>query len=447
MSQRISKRTDLLIKNGAIIPDPLSVFIDPAVKPEKIWPGTVIHPFCRVSGAKTSIGPGCVLGAETPLTIDNCQLGAGVKLAGGYCSGAVFMEGSSMGSCAHVRPGTILEECASAAHAVGLKQTVLFPYVILGSLINFCDCLMAGGTSRKNHSEVGSSYVHFNYTPHRDKATPSLIGDVPRGVFLDQPPVFLGGQGGLVGPARVAFGAIIPAGVVQRKDVMKAGLVDNPEQPGAYSALAIKVVGRDSLSRRSNRSDTAVRPYPAKATQFSPGAYRSIARIIRNNLAYIGNIHALAAWYRNVRALFMSGKKFQAACLAGTLEQIEAILRERIKRLEEIAEKMPESIALNTGAGNAALPYLRQQKDFAARWPEMKDELSKFSRLEGDAAKRDSFLAVITKEKNKSYLETIPALDDRVKANACAWLQSIVDRAAGIWESESMEEAKAQSGR
>ena len=30
---------------------------------------------------------------------------------------------------------------------------------------------MAGGTSRKDHSEVGSSYIHFNFTPDGDKTT------------------------------------------------------------------------------------------------------------------------------------------------------------------------------------------------------------------------------------------------------------------------------------
>jgi bifunctional UDP-N-acetylglucosamine pyrophosphorylase/glucosamine-1-phosphate N-acetyltransferase len=105
-----------------------------------------------------------------------------------------------------VRAGTIFEEQASIAHTVGLKQTILFPFVTLGSLINFCDCFMAGGTSRENHSEVGSSYIHFNYTPNQDKATASLIGDVPHGVMLNQNPIFLGGQGGWWGLAALPTG-------------------------------------------------------------------------------------------------------------------------------------------------------------------------------------------------------------------------------------------------
>ncbi len=116
-----------------------------------------------------------------------------------------------MASGAQVREGCILEEEANASHTVGLKQTILFPFVTLGSLINFCDCFMAGGTSRKNHSEVGSSYIHFNYTPNQDKATASLIGDVPKGVMINQAPIFLGGQGGLVGPSRIGYGTVIAA--------------------------------------------------------------------------------------------------------------------------------------------------------------------------------------------------------------------------------------------
>ena len=102
-----------------------------------------------------------------------------------------------MGSGAHVRAGCILEEQASGAHTVGLKHTILFPFVTLGSLVNFCDCLMSGGTDRKNHSEVGSSYIHFNYTPQPGQGhPPPLVGDVPHGVMLNQAPIFLGGAGG-----------------------------------------------------------------------------------------------------------------------------------------------------------------------------------------------------------------------------------------------------------
>jgi UDP-N-acetylglucosamine/UDP-N-acetylgalactosamine diphosphorylase len=131
-----------LIEQGVQIAVPSSVQIDADVDPARIAAGVVIHPGCRIRGAKTAIGPGCELGRETPLTLEDCVLGADVQLDGGFCAGSVFLDGSSVGSGAHVRPGCLLEEQASGAHTVGFKQTLLMSFVTAGSLINFCDALM-----------------------------------------------------------------------------------------------------------------------------------------------------------------------------------------------------------------------------------------------------------------------------------------------------------------
>ena len=128
-----------------------------------------MYPGCRIYGTDTLILAGARIGYEAPATIDNCYIGPRVCLHGGFFTGAVFLEDAHCGSGAHVRAGTILEEGARCAHTVGLKQAILFPWVTLGSLINFCDIFMAGGTSAINHSEVGSAYIHFNYTPNQDK--------------------------------------------------------------------------------------------------------------------------------------------------------------------------------------------------------------------------------------------------------------------------------------
>ncbi|MDA3897307.1 MAG: protein GlmU, partial [Desulfobacteraceae bacterium] len=211
-----------LIDKGVTIPNPESIEIGKEVNPERIsGQGVILHSGCKIFGEKTLILKGATVGYEAPVTIENCQIGPDVKLNGGFFKESVFLKQSSIGSGAQVREGTIFEEYASAAHCVGVKQTILFPYVTLGSQINFCDCLMSGGTSKKNHSEVGSSYIHFNFTPQQDKATPSLIGDVPRGVMLNQSPIFLGGQGGLVGPCRLAYGVTIAAGTIFRNDELR----------------------------------------------------------------------------------------------------------------------------------------------------------------------------------------------------------------------------------
>jgi UDP-N-acetylglucosamine/UDP-N-acetylgalactosamine diphosphorylase len=142
---------------GVSIPAPSTVDIGDDVDLDRIsGHDVVIHPGCRLYGSQTVISSGVRLGAESPVTVEDCCLGPQVELRGGYLRQSVFLEKASMGLGAQVREGCLLEEEASGAHCVGLKQTILLPFVTLGSLINFCDCLMAG-TSRENHSEVGAA--------------------------------------------------------------------------------------------------------------------------------------------------------------------------------------------------------------------------------------------------------------------------------------------------
>ncbi|MDF7805995.1 hypothetical protein P4E94_01000 [Pontiellaceae bacterium B12219] len=359
----------------------------------RIASDVIIHSGSRIQGSETSIAPGCELGAEAPLVLQNCQLGRNVALKGGYVAGSVFFDGANMGSGAHIRAGTILEEEANGAHTVGLKQTIFLPFVTAGSLINFCDALMAGGTSRKDHSEIGSSYVHFNFTPHQDKATASLIGDVPRGIFLDQNPIFLGGQGGLVGPARIAFGSVVAAGGICRKDVLEEDQLHIPIVPKAGTG-----------------------PYKT-------GVYSRAERLIQNNLIYIGNILALREWYRNVRPAFVRDA-FDQAVLDGGLKNLDLILKERVKRLGDVAEKFKTSFKFLEKTGGAQVE-IETQKQFNNDWPELKTTLESlcFQPLE-------HFQSL---EPAGSYIETVQSLEASVKEAGRAWLQSIVDTALNSW--------------
>ena len=86
-----------------------------------------------------------MVGSEGPATIVNSVIGEEAEVASGYVAGSVLLGKARIGSNGHVRPGTLLEEEASTAHAVGLKHTILMSFVTLGSLINCCDCLISGG--------------------------------------------------------------------------------------------------------------------------------------------------------------------------------------------------------------------------------------------------------------------------------------------------------------
>ena len=373
-----------LLQRGVRIANPAGIEIGPEVDVERIsGQGVVIHSGCRIFGERTLILPGAKLGGEGPVTVENCQIGPGAELRGGFFREAVFLEKAICGLGAHVREGTILEEQASIAHTVGLKQTILFPFVTLGSLINFCDCLMAGGTDRRNHSEVGSSYIHFNFTPNQDKATPSLIGDVPRGVMLNQKPIFLGGQGGIVGPVRLAFGTTVAAGTILRKSEL--------------------------------RPDRLIFGGAAKAgnIEFQPGRFSATGRIIKNNLVYIANLMALHQWYRRVRSLFV-GQRFPETLLAGLLENSRFAALERIRCLKDFGDKMAQS-------GDGLL---------SERWPALDEELHRRLDSEGDPRVCESFLEAITSmlgREGKDYLAVIKALSPQASGQGTAWLQGIVD--------------------
>jgi UDP-N-acetylglucosamine/UDP-N-acetylgalactosamine diphosphorylase len=394
--KNLNNKINLLINKGVRIPNPESIEIGDEVDIERIsGDGVSVYSGCKIFGSSTLILQGSNIGYEGPVTIENCQIGPEVKLKSGFYKQAVFLNKVSMGSGSHVRDGTILEEEASVAHTVGIKQTILFPFVTLGSLINFCDCFMAGGTDRKNHSEIGSSYIHFNYTPNQDKATASLLGDVPNGVMLNQNPIFLGGQGGLIGPCRLTYGTIIAAGTINRKDELNPG------------RLIFGGAGKGG------------------SVPFTPGVYRSEKRIVINNIIYIANLMALMQWYNHVRSMFIS-HNFPQQLLDGLKEKLNMAIEERVKRLGELCLKMPDPDITKETSDR----LMRQKNDLRDRWPEMEDAFKTHKKKEDDLSIRDSFLETINrgiKISGRDYIPIIKSLSVENATQGTKWLQGIVD--------------------
>ncbi|MHA2088396.1 MAG: UDP-N-acetylglucosamine pyrophosphorylase, partial [Promethearchaeota archaeon] len=353
-----------LIEKGVKIPNPFSVEIGEEVDINLISAkDVIIHTGCKIFGKKTLIMPGVKLGNRSPVTIKNCQLGRNVELKGGYFEGSTFLDSANMGDGAEVREGCLLEEEANGAHTVGLKQTILFPFVTLGSIVNFCDILMAGGTSRTNHSEVGSSYIHFNYTPYQDKATASLIGDVAYGVMLNQPPIFLGGQGGMVGPSQIGFNTVIAAGVIYRGDF-----------PQGHKILMGKELQKEDID-------------------FYPGLYRSVKRRVINCIEYISNILALKQWYQNVRSRFYRGSDIDRLLYEGAIDKLDIIFNERIKRFKQLANKMDKSLELYkaTKGENTSEELINQKSELLENIEKIEEEFNDCLSYSGDKNKRDEF--------------------------------------------------------
>ena len=389
-----------LMKKGVDIPNPLTLDIGDEVPLENISThGVKIFPGCRIYGKSTIICEGAKIGAEGPVTIDNCQVGPKVELKGGYFRGSVFLEKANMALGAHVREGCIIEEEANGAHCVGLKQTILFPFVTLGSLINFCDCLMAGGTSRKDHSEVGSSYIHFNFTPDGNKTTPSLVGDVPRGVMLNQPAIFLGGQGGMVGPLRLGYGNVTVAGTILRRDT--------PEDHKI-------IVGKT---------------YKEIVVSHKPQSYTQLPRILRNNFLYLANLMALDTWYRHVRRPFFSAMEYGDLLYEGALDKLALAVKERTDRLLAMIEKISDS---HEKLG------VESQEEREKEFYELRKNMHEICDLfytklpdERETELRERFLEALHKNKQETgqrdYIQHMKALPPAVSQTGTLWLQHIVD--------------------
>jgi UDP-N-acetylglucosamine/UDP-N-acetylgalactosamine diphosphorylase len=261
---------------------------------------------------------------------------------------------------------------------------------------------MAGGTSRKNHSEVGSSYIHFNFTPNQDKATPSLLGDVPSGVMLRKDPIFLGGQGGMVGPLFLNYGTVIAAGTLQRKD-----------------------------EREENRLlfGGALRPGNVR---HSPGIYQNVSRIAGHNIRYIGNLIALDHWYRHVRSRFISND-FPEALLDGLRKTLALAIDERIKRLKGLFEnvsKMSEHL-LRTGAEHT--PTRASHQRLITMWPGFENGFHHLLTAEYDLEPRRRFFeeleGIQRGEVKSGYIGCIRQLSTRQVELGTQWLQGIVNHA------------------
>jgi UDP-N-acetylglucosamine/UDP-N-acetylgalactosamine diphosphorylase len=401
MTHAQKSKINRLIDKGARIACPDSIQIGDEVDVENIsGDGVELFAGSKIYGKTTVISKGVKIGQEAPATVKDCQIGSGVELKGGYFERAVFLTKAKAGLGAHVREASIFEEQASVAHTVGTKHTILFPFVTLGSLINFCDCLMAGGTGRKNHSEVGSAYVHFNFTPNQDKATASLMGDVPHGVMLNQPPIFLGGQGGMVGPCRLAFGTIAAAGTIVRKDELRPG------------HLLFGGLPKES------------------AIPYQPGRFGNSRRAVVNNIVYIANLMALYQWYRHVRRLFVS-KDFSDLVLTGLKEKLNWAISERIDRLGGFCHKINEDPAGSEKAVRSMNnPAAEQRQALLANWSQLRDFFEQFKTENGDKARRDAFLKAVQKnirQNDRDYISVIQQLAPSEKELATTWLQGIVD--------------------
>jgi UDP-N-acetylglucosamine/UDP-N-acetylgalactosamine diphosphorylase len=330
-----------LQKRGVVIHAPESTTIE-GVQPDRFEAGVEIFPGVNLRGEHTLLGAGTRLGRAGGGWFENVRAGRGVDLYGGYFQDCVFLDGVTMRGQSEVRGGTLLEEECEAAHHVGYKMTIQLPWVVAGSLVNFCDALVSGGTSRKDHSEIGSTLALYNYTPWGDKFA-SLFGDVANGVFCRQKRIFIGGQTQIVSPVHMGFGSVLAAGSPLRRSVPENRLVSN-----AAAEFDIP---------------------------FDGVRYGALTPKFELTFRYIGNLYALLTFYTLVR-LPSTDDEFETFLYTAAMQQITQGIEERIKRLDDLAKRLPASLE----AWRASSPDATTEKRIAeherwindwARWKKM----------------------------------------------------------------------------
>jgi len=224
---------------------------------------------------------------------------------------------------------------------------------------------------------------------------------VPRGVMLNQPPIFLGGQGGMIGPLRLGYGTVILAGTVLRGDHPEGGKLLGQSGPLAYEIT------------------------------FHQGFYADVKRRVYNNISYIANILALTQWYEHVRRLFMAYNDTGRALLEGALEKLAIILAERLVRLQNLSEKMDLSvrIAKKIINGPQRQTLIRQSREFQENWPAVEKCLTGHHEEALGTENRDMFIQALRSRINDDvdYIHTIRGLEHEISLTGTSWLENIVD--------------------
>ena len=213
-------RLEKLMAKGVNILAPESVIVGEEVNPDNVEPGAVVGPGTKILGAETMIGAGTEI--QGAAIIKNSLLGRNCSLAAGEYVDSVLLDRCSTVGWARVRGHSAWEEGSNSAHNCDTKTTLLGYKITLGSLINFCNVLMLGGTSPRLEvgAEVGSGTINFNFLPFGPTVgaliKPSTVVGSMESPFLvcEGAPtryVFVGGHCSIIAPVVIGLGTVVAA--------------------------------------------------------------------------------------------------------------------------------------------------------------------------------------------------------------------------------------------
>jgi acetyltransferase-like isoleucine patch superfamily enzyme len=380
-------RVRVLSDRGVTVWGPERVFVGDDVQLDRICSGAVLM-HATITGSNTFIGRGAQIGTSGLARIHDAQIGSDAALGAGTYENCVLLPGAKARGFAELRPGTVLEEDSEVGHNVGLKNTVFTVGAVAGSLINFCDVFLTGGSSRSDHSEVGSGAIHFNFDARGDKFG-SLMGDAT-GCLLRSRRIFVGGNSGVVAPVHLAFGSVIAAGSIVRKDVAENQLSSGHP--------------------------------PASSGNYDLDRYFDLSRKFITTADLVGNLHALRAWYEDIRLPYSgSGERplYQAADA-----EFARHIQHRSKEVAKIIGKLENSLAKEC-MNSEDISFCEQHRMLL----ESRDRIQAFLvREEYPAAPQRLILDYERLRKTQNHVEAVRSLTEDASRAAALWLREIASR-------------------
>jgi len=228
-----------------------------------------------------------------------------------------------------------------------------------------------------------------------------MMGDVHQGVMLTSKPIFLGGQGGLVGPVRIGYGCITAAGSIIRKNELK----------------------KDRIILGGGFKDASI---PRQID-----VYKNVTHIFNNNIYYIAGLIALKFWYKYIRSLFVYDD-LSKELIKGMQDNLDQCIQERIERLKNFCNKLKLSkkillTKIKNKNSKAILIHEKAMEQFKRA-----DKIFK-TEYENDTLNKEGeqFSLVVEKkikESGKKYIKVIQSLTPDEQGKGSQWLFNIEEK-------------------
>ncbi|MCB1102751.1 MAG: hypothetical protein KDL10_10330, partial [Kiritimatiellae bacterium] len=121
------------------------------------------------------------------------------------------------------------------------------------------------------------------------------------------------------------------------------------------------------------------------------------------------------------------------ACYEGALDQIAAMLKERIKRLGAVIEQLPSSIAvLESGRMGDRREEVGRQKQWITQWAGVAERCTSDRGDQEDHASLARLAEALESRTDGSYIQAIQTLDEQVRSAGTQWLDELVSSESGL---------------